>query len=87
MLFCSDLERQVDAHESQLVEIDQQQKHLLANVRKETELLEQQRKMLSDELGKVLNKISVRTIFGHKAIKRQFNHTKFGIINGNRTVR
>ena len=52
MLFCSDLERQVDAHESQLVEIDQQQKHLLANVRKETELLEEQRKMLSDELGK-----------------------------------
>ena len=63
MLFCSDLERQVDAHESQLVEIDQQQKHLLANVRKETELLEEQRKMLSDELGKASNKLSVTAIF------------------------
>ena len=80
MLFCSDLERQVDAHESQLVEIDQQQKHLLANVRKETELLEEQRKMLSDELGKASNKLSVTTIFGHKAIKCQFNHKIYSVL-------
>ena len=39
-------------HENQLVEIDQQQKNLLANVRRDTEILEKQRKSLSDELTK-----------------------------------
>ena len=51
-LFYSDLEKQVDVHENQLVEIDQQQKNLLANVRRDTEILEKQRKSLSDELTK-----------------------------------
>merc|ERR1711976_981514 len=48
----TELEKQVDVHENQLVEIDQQQKNLLANVRRDTEILEKQRKSLSDELTK-----------------------------------
>ena len=40
----TEFEKQVENHETQLVEIDQQQKQLLSNVRQETECLEQQRK-------------------------------------------
>ena len=50
----SELEKQADAHECQLAEIDNQQKELLSNVRKETEELERQRKLLTSQLTKVL---------------------------------
>ena len=53
----TDLEKQVENHETQLVEIDQQQKQLLSNVRQETECLEQQRKSISGELLKEKDKM------------------------------
>ena len=53
----TDLEKQVENHETQLVEIDQQQKQLLSNVRQETECLEQQRKNISGELLKEKDKM------------------------------
>ena len=53
----TDLEKQVENHETQLVEIDQQQKQLLSNVRQETECLERQRKNISGELSKEKDKM------------------------------
>jgi len=53
----SEFEKQVENHETQLVEIDQQQKQLLSNVRQETECLEQQRKNISGELLKEKDKM------------------------------
>ena len=49
----ADLDRQIDSHESKLTEMDLQQKELLANVRKETEGLEKQRKSITETLNKV----------------------------------
>ena len=53
----TEFEKQVENHETQLVEIDQQQKQLLSNVRQETECLEQQRKNISGELLKEKDKM------------------------------
>ncbi len=50
-----DLERQVDKIEHHLVEINDQQKEMLANVRQETELLEHQRELLIRDLKEVNN--------------------------------
>ena len=53
----TEFEKQVENHETQLVEIDQQQKQLLSNVRQETECLEEQRKNISGELLKEKDKM------------------------------
>ena len=53
----TEFEKQVENHETQLVEIDQQQKQLLSNVRQETEMLELQRKDISGELLKEKDKM------------------------------
>ena len=47
----TDLDRQVEEHETQINEIDQQQKDLLKSVRQETSILELQRKKLTQELN------------------------------------
>ena len=54
-----DLDKQVEDHEYQINEIDQQQKDLLKSVRQETQVLELQRKKLTQELTGEKDKIRV----------------------------
>ena len=64
MLFCnlqyimyciplSGLEKEVKRHENQLSELEEQQKQILANVRKDTNNLERQRQCVIRDLEKV----------------------------------
>ena len=54
-----DLDKQVEDHENQINEIDQQQKDLLKSVRQETQVLELQRKKLTQELNGEKDKMRV----------------------------
>ena len=49
----SELEKEVKRHESQLSDLEEQQKKILANVRKDTNYLEMQRQGVIRELEKV----------------------------------
>ena len=49
----SELEKEVKKHERQLSELEEQQKKILANVRKDTNDLEKQRQNVIRELEKV----------------------------------
>ena len=49
----SELEKEVKRHESQLSDLEEQQKKILANVRKDTNNLEMQRQGVIRELEKV----------------------------------
>ena len=50
----SELEKEVKRHESQLSDLEEQQKKILANVRKDTNNLEMQRQIVIRELEKVI---------------------------------
>ena len=52
-LHSSELEKEVKRHESQLSDLEEQQKKILANVRKDTNNLEMQRQGVIRELEKV----------------------------------
>ena len=49
------MEKEVKRHESQLSDLEEQQKKILANVRKDTNNLEMQRQIVIRELEKVRN--------------------------------
>ena len=52
--YFSELEKEVKRHESQLSDLEEQQKKILANVRKDTNNLEMQRQIVIRELEKVI---------------------------------
>ena len=60
----SGLEKEVKRHENQLSELEEQQKQILANVRKDTNNLERQRQCVIRDLEKVKTQLGyVGTIF------------------------
>ena len=53
IIIFSELEKEVKKHENQLSELEEQQKKILENVRKDTNTLEKQRQRVIKELEKV----------------------------------
>ena len=53
IIIFSELEKEVKKHENQLSELEEQQKKILENVRKDTNSLEKQRQRVIKELEKV----------------------------------